>query len=90
MIKNKMLFFASIIIGLIVFLVPFILFMANGVESNQLLGGLFIYSAIVGFVTYTLVYLSLNKNSIITKVYKRSVVLAVVILLLGILLIVFF
>lgn len=89
MFKNKKLFFISLIVGVIVFGVPFFSFMFGRNKSDNDLGILFIFSSIICFAMYTLMYISLNKKPIIKKIYKVIVAFSILLLSMGILLVIF-
>lgn len=86
MIKNKKLFVVAIIL-LIAFSIGFSIYMQNDIKSFKLLGIAFIVSAIVGFAFYTLLYMSLDRKANMVKIYRRVIVLAVIVFIVGLLLV---
>ena len=89
MFKNKKLFFISLIVCLIVFAIVFFSFMFGKNKSENGLGLLFVFASLIAFTMYTLMYISLNKNDIIRKIYKVIVGFCVFICLIGIMLFAF-
>lgn len=86
MIQNKKLFVITLVVGLVLCIgvdVPFILF--NRISSLSLLHGIFfIGNAILGAIIYSLIYFSLNKTTIVKKVYRYSLFLSVLIFVSGV------
>ena len=89
MIKNKVLFFATFIIGNIGFAFVLVQFMGKENNSASEIGILFIISSIICSITHTLLKISLNKIPIIDKIYKFLITMSILILVAGILILVF-